>query len=52
MGFDQISYSMLRNLPIEGKFWLLNFINLCLNQTEIPTEWNKVVIHPIKKFEK
>lgn len=38
----------MENITIEGKR-LLDFYNCCVSSEQIPSEWNKVVIHPIQK---
>lgn len=48
-GIDKLSFSMISHLPKEGKNWFLNFLNECLLTGIIPSEWKKVIIHPIRK---
>lgn len=39
-----MSYSMVRNLPVAGKQWLLDFYNKCLRSASCSVEWNRTII--------
>lgn len=51
-GLDQISYSMLINLPQGAKTFLLNIYNRCLQGSSLPDAWKSILIHPILKSDK
>ncbi|KAG6461494.1 hypothetical protein O3G_MSEX012673 [Manduca sexta] len=48
-GSDEISYSMLFNLPVVGKVTLLNLFNSFLSLSFVPVQWRNVRIIPIPK---
>ncbi|CAG5056790.1 unnamed protein product [Parnassius apollo] len=48
-GADDISYSMLLNLPIVGQNVLLNLYNIFFTQSFAPYQWRHVRIIPIPK---
>ncbi|CAH2091703.1 unnamed protein product [Euphydryas editha] len=50
-GHDEIYYSMLYNLPDTGKKFLLNLYNFIYRSGCIPTQWRKIQIVPISKFD-
>ncbi|VEN56637.1 unnamed protein product [Callosobruchus maculatus] len=49
VGLDQISYSMLLNLPIDLKQSLLNIFNECLMGNPLPPTWKNYLILPFLK---
>lgn len=49
-GKDNVHYSMLSNIPNEGKRLLLNiFNNIFLNKAQIPEDWYDYIIIPLLK---
>ena len=48
-GLDNVSYSMLSNLPSEGREMLLSLYNSHISQNSIPVVWKSILIHPILK---
>lgn len=49
-GKDNVSYSMLSNIPIEHKISLLNIYNeVWSGNTTIPESWKEYIVLPIKK---
>ncbi|XP_072403243.1 uncharacterized protein [Diabrotica undecimpunctata] len=51
-GPDQVSYSMLRNLPHSGSLLLIQFFNECIGKGQVPLSWKQTVILPIVKHGK
>ncbi|KAF6217374.1 hypothetical protein GE061_001728 [Apolygus lucorum] len=48
-GPDSITYSMINNMPMNAKKWLLDVYNSCLNRNVICTQWKEVHIIYLKK---
>lgn len=48
-GRDGISFSMIKNLPMEGKSMLLSIYNRFLRDGYVPIQWRKVNVVPIPK---
>lgn len=48
-GFDDISNSMLKNLPIKGVKLLTNLFNSCISLNYFPKDFKKAKIIPIRK---
>lgn len=48
-GDDQITFSMLHNLPKSAKLYLLEIYNLILETGNIPIQWRDIKIVPIPK---
>lgn len=48
-GDDQVTYSMLHNLPVSGKDYLLKLYNISWNTGCIPNTWKFSIIKPILK---
>lgn len=48
-GVDQISYSMLYNLPDNAKLYLLDIYNCIFRTAIIPHQWRDILILPIPK---
>lgn len=51
-GPDNIHYDMLKNIPIDGHFYLLRTFNNIWNQRVFPAQWRDSIIVPIKKPDK
>ena len=50
-GDDGITYSMIYNLPVEGKALLLRIYNMIFNLAHIPEQWRNIKIVPIPKHD-
>lgn len=48
-GDDEITYSMIHNLPIPGKKFLLYLFNLIFKSGYVPEQWKDILILPIPK---
>lgn len=48
-GHDQISYDMIKHLPIDTKLVLLNVYNKVWKERKIPKEWKLGIVVPIPK---
>jgi ribonuclease HI len=48
-GCDEVSYSMIKNLPSSGKFVLTNLYNMFLNSGFVPSQWRQINIVGIPK---
>ncbi|XP_045452977.1 uncharacterized protein LOC123662136 [Melitaea cinxia] len=48
-GCDNISYSMMKNLPLNGKVLLLSLYNKFLIKSFVPIQWQDISIIPIPK---
>lgn len=48
-GIDNISYSMVFNLSVSGKKFLLHIYNLILHTGVIPSQWRSIRVVPIPK---
>lgn len=51
-GIDGIPYSLLRNLPQEGKVMVTNYFNEILRTGDVPDDWKKTVLVPVLKPKK
>ncbi|CAH2207555.1 jg24223 [Pararge aegeria aegeria] len=48
-GDDGITYSMIFNLPTNGKYYLLKLFNRIVNTGNIPMQWRDILVVPIQK---
>ncbi|KOB69917.1 reverse transcriptase [Operophtera brumata] len=48
-GSDEISFSMIKHMPLIGKNTLVNLYNIFLYSGFVPTQWRQVKIIPIPK---
>lgn len=48
-GEDSITYSMIYNLPLEGKLYLLQLFNQIFKHSLVPEQWRSIQIVPIPK---
>ena len=48
-GLDNITYSMIFNLPIAAKKYLLDIYNLIFKTSSVPFQWRDIYIVPIPK---
>ena len=51
-GQDNISYILLRKLPIAVKLMLLQFFNLIWNIQQLPQSWKHAIVVPVYKTNK
>ena len=51
-GEDQISYTMLKNLPRKSRAVLLKLFNMAWQQQKIPSKWKEAIIIPFPKINK
>ena len=49
-GYDDISYSMIKKMPLVGKLILLSLFNNILNFGFVPQQWRNICIVPIPKI--
>ncbi|KAF9423221.1 hypothetical protein HW555_001290 [Spodoptera exigua] len=48
-GSDQISFSMIKQLPLAGKQMLLQIYNQCFSVGFVPKQWRQIKVVPIPK---